>query len=290
MALVAVPPRRIIEARPAIDDLIGALIAPQPVEVVRPADLVHLTFSFVNMQFGTGATPQHPPLLTRRTRSRAAFLVVDCHPQHVTEAALLETAPKFPVTNPPPPLHLGAGSRPPTDPDVGKKGFDLTNPADLAALPVPPLWSNVAGSSRLVFRVTNESLLYSEEGLHRGDGRARSQRRAPCRATHRRRPRPKWGEFYGSDLIDITNVLVAANTPFLRTTRARRHVKLARRADARRRGAHLTRPHAGDPRDTRAGSVSTPPIATRSRVRLSAPSWGSAKLRRPRSACRSPST
>ena len=74
-----------------------------------------------------------------------------------------------------------------------------------------------------MFRVTNESLLYSEEGLIAAMG-VLDLSVAPHAAPPARRPRPKWGEFYGSDLIDITNVLVAANAPVFRTTRARRRV------------------------------------------------------------------
>ena len=54
----AIAVRRIILERPALDDLIGVPLGPQPVEVVRPADLVHLTFSFENMEFAAGATPR----------------------------------------------------------------------------------------------------------------------------------------------------------------------------------------------------------------------------------------
>jgi hypothetical protein len=192
LALVAVPPRRMIEVRPAIDDLIRAVIAPQPVEVVRPADLVHLTFSFVNLQFSGGTTPQSPPLLARRTRSRAAFLVVDCHPQHVTEAALFETAPKFPVTNPPPPLHLGNGSAPPKDPDVGKKGFDLTNPADLARSRYRRSGRTSRGIRPARVPSHQRVLLYSEEGLIAAMG-VLDLSVAPHAAPPARRPVPSGG-------------------------------------------------------------------------------------------------
>ncbi len=188
MALVAVPPRRIIEARPAIDDLIGALIAPQPVEVVRPADLVHLTFSFVNMQFGAGATPQHPPLLTRRTRSRAAFLVVDCHPQHVTEGALFEVAPKFPVADPPPPLHLGNGRRAAEGSRCRGEGIRSHQPRGPRRAPGAAAVVERRGVEPARVPRHQRVVALFGGGIARGDERARSQRRPPRRAA--RAPAP----------------------------------------------------------------------------------------------------
>ena len=184
----AIPPRRIILERPALEDIIGVPLGPQPVEVVRPADLVHLTFSFENMEFAAAGNAQTPPLLARRTKNRPAFLIVDFHAQHAIEHALFEVAPGYPVKAPPKPLQLGQGTPAPQDPDEGKPGYDLSTAAGLASLPHPPLWASLAGSTRLAFKVTTETLLYSEEGSHRRDACARSQRRAARGATGAQAP------------------------------------------------------------------------------------------------------
>ena len=184
----AIAVRRIILERPALDDLIGVPLGPQPVEVVRPADLVHLTFSFENMEFAAAGNAQTPPLLARRTKNRPAFLIVDFHAQHAIEHALFEVAPGYPVKAPPKPLQLGQGTPAPQDPDEGKPGYDLSTAAGLASLPHPPLWASLAGSTRLAFKVTTETLLYSEEGLIAAIARARSQRRAARSATRAQAP------------------------------------------------------------------------------------------------------
>ncbi|MGH9245456.1 MAG: hypothetical protein ACRD29_14300 [Acidimicrobiales bacterium] len=217
------PVRRMIAVNPLIEDLLAAAIEPRPVEVVRPDDLVRLTFSFVNLRFESGAAGE-PPVLARRVRNRPAFVVVDCHAQHITEAALFEVAPNFPVTAPPPPLQLGQGTPAPQDPDAGKDGFDLTDPADLAALPVPPLFASLAGSSRLAFRVTTQAIPYTARGLIAAMGYL-DLSVAPQAVPPRKKRRPTWLDLYASDAIDITDILTAANAPIVRATRARRRVE-----------------------------------------------------------------
>jgi hypothetical protein len=143
-----------VAVRPELADLIGMLPIP-PVEVVRPTDLVHLTFSFVNLRLEAGE-PSKSPLLKRRATNRPAYLVVDHHSQHITELAFFETAVGFPVTKPRPPLNLPPGAEP-TDPDMPPKGPDLLRP--------PPVFASLAGPTRLVFRVTNEAILFSVAGL-----------------------------------------------------------------------------------------------------------------------------
>ena len=228
----AIAVRRIILERPALDDLIGVPLGPQPVEVVRPADLVHLTFSFENMEFAAAGNAQTPPLLARRTKNRPAFLIVDFHAQHAIEHALFEVAPGYPVKAPPKPLQLGQGTPAPQDPDEGKPGYDLSTAAGLASLPHPPLWASLAGSTRLAFKVTTETLLYSEEGLIAAM-RVLDLSVAPHAVPPvRKRLRYKWADVYASEAIDITHLLVAANAPSFRSQRARRGVESPQGATA----------------------------------------------------------
>ena len=231
-SLYAIPPRRIIAERPSLEDIVGVAFEPRPVEVVRPSDLVYLTFSFENMQFAAAGNAQTPPLLARRTKNRPAFLIVDFHAQHAIEHALFEVAPGYPVKAPPKPLQLGQGTPAPQDPDEGKPGFDLSTAAGLASLPHPPLWASLAGSTRLAFRVTTETLLYSEEGLIAAM-RVLDLSVAPHAVPPvRKRLRWKWDDIFASEAIDITEILVAANAPTFRSQRARRRVESPQGATA----------------------------------------------------------
>ena len=220
----AIPLRRIIWNGRRSKTSSASPLGPRPVEVVRPADLVHLTFSFENMEFAAAGNAQTPPLLARRTKNRPAFLIVDFHAQHAIEHALFEVAPGYPVKAPPKPLQLGQGTPAPQDPDEGKPGYDLSTAAGLASLPHPPLWASLAGSTRLAFRVTTETLLYSEEGLIAAM-RVLDLSVAPHAVPPvRKRLRYKWADIYASEAIDITQLLVAANAPSFRSQRARRRV------------------------------------------------------------------
>ena len=51
--LYALPHRRIVSERPDLRELIDRRVAP-PIDVVRPDDLLHLSFSFVNLVLEQG--------------------------------------------------------------------------------------------------------------------------------------------------------------------------------------------------------------------------------------------
>lgn len=144
----AIPVRRLIAGGPDVSVIVGALANPQPVEVVRPADLVHLTFSFVNLQISM-RQDGGPPVLSRRARNRPAFLVADFHSQHVIELAQFEAAEGYPVPFP----------GPDWDPD------QQTQPLDPRNLPPIPVFASLSGPSRLVFSVTGQAIPYTVEGL-----------------------------------------------------------------------------------------------------------------------------
>ena len=193
LALVAVPPRRMIEVRPAIDELIGARdrAAAGRGRAPRRPRPPHVLVRQHAVRRGRDAAapavahPAHP--IARRVPRRRLPPAARHRSRAVRGRA--EVPGDEPAAAAAPRHRQRTARRIPTS---GKKGFDLTNPADLAALPVPPLWSNVAGSSRLVFRVTNESLLYSEEGLIAAMS-VLDLSVAPHAAPPARRPRPKLG-------------------------------------------------------------------------------------------------
>ncbi|MGH3084573.1 MAG: hypothetical protein ACRDNP_11075, partial [Gaiellaceae bacterium] len=147
--LVDVPLRRIVAERPNLVDLIAA---PEiaPVEFVRAEDFVHLTFSFSNLRFD--GAQGGVPVLKRAVARRPAFVIVDCHEQHIIEAAMFERAPNLPVKDPPSPPSA-------PDPDKTKLNSDPSPPTP------PPIFASVAGPTRLVFKVTNQSIPFSVEGL-----------------------------------------------------------------------------------------------------------------------------
>ena len=155
-SLFAVPERRMTPFRPGLEELLRPdFLSTLRVEIVRPADLVHLTFSFVNLTLTAGS----PPSLTRRAVNRGAFLIVDLHSQHIVERALFEGSDNYPVKTPPPPLGLPNGAPPPpSDPDAGK-GASATETA------TPPVFASLSGPSRLVFKVTKETIPFTSEGL-----------------------------------------------------------------------------------------------------------------------------
>jgi hypothetical protein len=227
LSIVGVPLRRVVTINPDLAALIGARITPPPVELVRPADLVHLTFSFVNLRIDASARGQ-VPVLVRSATNRPAFLRVDCHAQHVTEQALFEVAAQFPIgkptddpPHPPPPLDLPAGTTPADfkDPDSEPQpdAFDLSDPDSVARLPPPPLFASLAGSSRLVFRVTNQAIPYSSAGLLAA--MSRLELNVAPHAVPPRARRPRWIDIF--DRIDLSPVLHTAIVQ-RRTMRRRR--------------------------------------------------------------------
>ncbi|MEA2702312.1 MAG: hypothetical protein QOD63_257, partial [Actinomycetota bacterium] len=146
-------------ARPGAGAAAGAIagpgrlvLVPQPVDLLRTDDLLFLRCSFVNLAWAT-TRPGQPPVLERNVNTRPAFLVVTFPPQHVIEKAFFQTAEGIPTgaTNPPEP---------------GKEDPDAAAGSDLP-LEVPPVFSSLAASSRLVFRVTNQQIEYTVEGILR---------------------------------------------------------------------------------------------------------------------------
>lgn len=201
---------------PNVDELIEAALVPPPIEVVRPEDLVHLTFSFVNLRFEAGPHGT-PPLLVRRAGNRAAYLVVDCHSQHVIEQALFEGAQGYQVKDPPAPLGLPPGEAAPKDPDAGK------GPSSSEPLIAPPVFASLSGPSRLVFKVTSQKIPYTVEGLL-GAIPHLDLSVAPHAVPPVRRRRFKFSDVL-VDMVDLSPVFVAALAPRSRTDRGRRVIE-----------------------------------------------------------------
>jgi hypothetical protein len=126
------------------------VLAPQPVDLLRSSDLVFLRCSFVNLRWGP-ADQDGAPTLIRQTANRSAYLVVTFPAQHIIERAFFETAPGIVVKSPNP--ETGK----PKEPDEGK-------PSEIPPA-LPPVFASLAGGSRLVFRVTDEQVTYTTEGI-----------------------------------------------------------------------------------------------------------------------------
>lgn len=217
LSLYGLPPRRIIAEGPDIAELIAEALAPRPVEVVRPDDLVHLTFSFVNIRFDSGSN-SGPPILVRHRKNRPSYLVVDCHSQHIIERALFEGAEGYEVKNPPKPLGLGAGTPAPSDRDAGK------GPGDSDPLLPPPIFASLSGSTRLVFNIAAEAIPYTVEGLVAAishlDLSVAPQALPPTRRYH------FWfDDILASDLLEWASYLVQADASFVQGNRGRRRVE-----------------------------------------------------------------
>lgn len=151
--------------RPGID--LGRLLDrdPDPVDLVRPADLVHLRCSFINLRIdASGAIPT----LVRRHTNRAAFLVFEWAPQHVTEQAFFESAgkdsdgndlvPKAPSTEA---AVTGESLEEIENDERAKLGGSTTNPP----LHDPPVLASMSGTSRVAYRMTNEQIDFTTAGL-----------------------------------------------------------------------------------------------------------------------------
>jgi hypothetical protein len=220
--LYAVPFRRMIGDPPDVDELIVAALVPPPVEVVRPEDLAHLTFSFVNLRFEAGAYGGYP-VLVRKATNRPAFLVVDFHSQHVIERALFETAEGYMVKDPPRPLDLPEADAP-KDPDAGNPlVFPPVPPADSEGLIPPPVFASLSGPSRLVFKVTTQVIPYTVDGLLAAIPHL-DLSVAPHALPPIQRRRLKFADVLETD-VDISPLFQAALAPFSRTTRGRRRIE-----------------------------------------------------------------
>jgi hypothetical protein len=117
------------------------------VDLLRTDDLLFLRCSFINLTLSTPQSGQ-PPVLARTAKNRPAFLVVTFPPQHVIERAFFQTAAGVQTggTNPP-------GKQ---DPDKGSGDEPLV---------APPVFASLAASSRLVFKVLSQQIVYTVEGL-----------------------------------------------------------------------------------------------------------------------------
>lgn len=114
------------------------------VSVLRPFDLLHLTFHFQNLQLDTD-DPKHP-LLVRANPDAPALIIISFPPQHIQEEAFFEVEPK-PIESDPDPITPA-----PTGEEIP---------------PHPPVRAMIAGGSRLVFRLPDDvaSLPYTLTGL-----------------------------------------------------------------------------------------------------------------------------
>jgi hypothetical protein len=150
-------PRR--EARLAVDRGAGhVLLEPDweivlrppwmaPVRVVRPEDLLHLTFHFRNV--AVESRGKHRVLVPAGGRG-PSLLVLELPSQHITELALFEGSKGLPVAS-------GRTG----DPDEGRTDTPTLKPEEY-----PPVRSLIGGPSRLVFELRSEDEIeYTVEGL-----------------------------------------------------------------------------------------------------------------------------
>lgn len=110
--------------------------------VIRPEDLLVLRLEFINFLLETGPAGsggRRTPQLVRDDTGRPSYIAVHLQAQNIAEQAFFETASDFPVQTPP---------KKPVDPDAGKPGETPTG---------PPVRARLAGPSRLVFRVPNNT-------------------------------------------------------------------------------------------------------------------------------------
>ena len=114
------------------------------VSVLRPFDLLHLTFHFQNLRLNTD--DPKVPMLERVESRLPALIIVRFPPQHVQEEAFFEVEPAFPGED-----------APPNNPD----------PAVQEIPRHPPVRALMAGSSRLVFQLPDDvdALPYSLTSL-----------------------------------------------------------------------------------------------------------------------------
>jgi hypothetical protein len=118
-------------------------LRPEPVDLLRPDDLLLLRCSFVNLRWGP-AEPDGAPTLIRAAGNRPAYLIVRFPSQHIIERAYFETSKDIPV-------------EPAPDPPVVENADEKVQPL--------PVWASLAGPTALVFRVQQERIRYTTEGI-----------------------------------------------------------------------------------------------------------------------------
>ncbi len=121
--------------------------SPSPLSVIRPEDLLHLQFSFLNLVINNDDPKS--PFLIRDNPDKDAYLIVFFPPQHLNEEAFFEVEPEEDESPDP--------NNPPDN--------DEPNPAIIE--PNTPAHVYMAGMSRLVFRVPPKIRIipYTMDGL-----------------------------------------------------------------------------------------------------------------------------
>lgn len=133
-------------------DLIANLLPPDDtpseslprVTVFRARDLVHVKFRFVNLELVEGGADAERTLIRSR-RTVPALLIADFGAQHLFEQAFFDAS--------------GDTS------SFVEKGKTTPDPAGGSEPPVYPVKAILARPSRLVFKVTDERIPYTEAGL-----------------------------------------------------------------------------------------------------------------------------
>jgi hypothetical protein len=124
------------------------------VTVIRPADLLVLTFDRINLKLDTAGPV--PKLV--RAGEGSAYLIVGFPPQHIVEEAYFESAEKDGFSfSPPTPTARELSELSPSEQTtlVAHRHEDAPIEVGLPGLPIP---ARIAGPSRLVFRVRDEDL------------------------------------------------------------------------------------------------------------------------------------
>src|SRR4051794_24754964 len=112
------------------------------IELIRPDDLLHLSFEFTNLRIDSDDAPN--PILTIDDASKDAFVIVTFPPQTIAETAYFEE-PKAPISPEPPPTDPSPPpSRPLDEPGI----FNSTG-----WLPPRRAVAKIGGLSRLAFKV-----------------------------------------------------------------------------------------------------------------------------------------
>ena len=123
---------------------------PQPVDLLSAEDLLFLRCSFVNLAWVASAPGRRRHWSATSRPGRRSWC--EFPPQHVIQRAFFQTAEGIPTGK--------------TKPAPAKEDRDAATGSDLP-LEVPPVFSSLAASSRLVFRVTDQQIEYTVEGFLR---------------------------------------------------------------------------------------------------------------------------
>lgn len=132
------PPTGTVLTQPGVGATLQ--LPPLVLSIVRPQDLLALTFRFLNLRLQ--AQSGKAGVLVRQDATKPAYVLVEFPPQHVSEEALFEADSNYPTAKAPRPE--GA----PPDTDAGKSDTDPFNG--------PPLKARLAGATRLAFRVPDD--------------------------------------------------------------------------------------------------------------------------------------